>query len=108
MIHRFVVRDRKKAEKAHYLMFPVMTEKTAMLQENKCIVFDVDTRATKLDVASIVERDLGVKPVAVNSLVRKGKRKMFKGVRGVRKDRKLAFVRMPHDFKMPDAQVDND
>ena len=106
MIHRFVLRDKAKVgKKRRLLMIPVITEKSSILQSQKCLVFRVNQDANKFDVAYAIKQDLGVVPLSVNSLVRKGKIKRFKGVIGRRSDTKLVFVRLPADFEMPEAIV---
>ena len=74
------------------ILAPVITEKATLASESNQIVFDVARSATKLDIKQAVEKLFNVKVKAVNTLVRKGKRKVFKGVRGQQKTVKKAFV----------------
>jgi large subunit ribosomal protein L23 len=48
--------------------------------------------ASKTDIKSAVESLFNVKVKAVNTLVRKGKRKVFKGIRAQLSDTKKAIV----------------
>ena len=74
------------------ILAPVITEKATLASEANQIVFDVARTASKLDIKQAVEKLFNVKVKAVNTLVRKGKRKVFKGVRGQQKTVKKAFV----------------
>lgn len=71
---------------------PVVTEKSTMASENSQVVFKVAMSATKPEIKEAVERLFNVKVVAVNTLVRKGKTKRFKGVKGQQSDFKKAIV----------------
>ena len=78
----------------HYdvIVSPVITEKATMLSENNKVVFRVRKDATKPQIKEAVERLYDVKVVTVNTLVTKGKVKMFRGKRGQRSDVKKAVV----------------
>jgi len=82
------------ADARHYdlIIAPVITEKGTALSEKNQIVFKVRKEATKPQIKAAVERLFDVKVTAVNTLVRKGKKKMFKGTRGVQSDEKNAIV----------------
>ncbi len=71
---------------------PLVTEKSTMASENSQVVFQVSMSATKPDIKEAVERLFGVKVLAVNTLIRKGKTKRFKGVKGHQSDFKKAIV----------------
>jgi large subunit ribosomal protein L23 len=71
---------------------PLVTEKSTMASENSQVVFKVAMSATKPEIKEAVERLFNVKVVAVNTLIRKGKTKRFKGVRGQQSDFKKAIV----------------
>ena len=73
---------------------PVITEKATRLNETGQIVFRVAIDATKPEIKAAVEGLFGVKVLAVNTLVQKGKTKRFKGRPGVRSDVKKAYVRL--------------
>lgn len=73
---------------------PVVTEKANMGSESNQYSFVVDLNATKPQIKAAVEKIFNVKVLSVNTLVRKGKRKIFKGRRGVQSDMKKAMVRI--------------
>src|SRR5215468_5780394 len=78
----------------HYdtIIKPVITEKATLLSEQNKVVFQVPLTATKDDVKIAVEKLLKVKVGAVNTIVHKGKTKLFRGQRGKRADTKKAIV----------------
>lgn len=71
---------------------PLVTEKSTMASENSQVVFKVAMSATKPEIKEAVERLFNVKVLAVNTLIRKGKTKRFKGVKGHQSDFKKAIV----------------
>jgi large subunit ribosomal protein L23 len=71
---------------------PLVTEKSTMVSENNQVMFEVAIDATKPDIKEAVERLFNVKVVAVNTLIRKGKVKRFRGVKGQQSDFKKAIV----------------
>ena len=78
----------------HYdvILSPVITEKATALSEHNKVVFRVRPDATKPQIKEAVEKLFDVKVVSVNTLVTKGKVKMFRGTRGKRSDVKKAVV----------------
>lgn len=78
----------------HYdvIVSPVITEKTTMASEADQVVFNVAPNATKAEIKAAVESLFSVKVTAVNTLVRKGKVKRFKGIMGRQSDVKKAVV----------------
>ena len=78
----------------HYdlIVAPVITEKATAASEHNKVIFKVRKDATKPEIKAAVEKLFDVKVEAVNTLVRKGKHKVFKGVRGVQSDVKQAVV----------------
>ncbi len=58
---------------------PAITEKGTLVSEKNQVVFNVASTATKPQIKAAVEGLFGVKVKAVNTLVRKGKLKNFKG-----------------------------
>ena len=78
----------------HYdtIIAPVITEKATIASENNQFVFKVARNATKPQIKAAVESLFDVKVTAVNTLLRKGKNKVFRGVRGVQQDMKKAVV----------------
>jgi large subunit ribosomal protein L23 len=71
---------------------PIITEKATMGSENGQVTFLVSLDATKPAIKAAVEALFKVKVTAVNTLVQKGKNKMFRGTRGRRSDTKKAIV----------------
>ena len=78
----------------HYdvIVSPVITEKATILSDQNKVVFRVSPDATKPQIKEAVERLFDVKVRSVNTLVTKGKRKVFRGRRGQRSDVKKAVV----------------
>jgi large subunit ribosomal protein L23 len=78
----------------HYdvIVSPVITEKTTLASESNQVVFNVARTATKPAIKQAVEALFGVKVKAVNTFVRKGKTKRFRGVKGRQSDVKKAVV----------------
>lgn len=91
---------KKKAKTAtgikisHYdvVRKPVVTEKSTQLSEHNKIVFDVAKTADKAEIKAAIEAIFGVKVKAVNTLLRKGKTKGFRGTNGRQSDVKKAIV----------------
>ena len=78
----------------HYdvIVSPAITEKSTMASEQNQVVFNVARKATKPEIKAAVETLFGVKVTAVNTLVRKGKTKRFRGTIGRQGDVKKAVV----------------
>jgi large subunit ribosomal protein L23 len=78
----------------HYdvIVSPAITEKSTMASEQNQVVFNVAKKASKPEIKAAVEALFGVKVMAVNTLVRKGKIKRFRGTIGRQSDVKRAIV----------------
>ena len=78
----------------HYdtIVSPVITEKATIASESNQFVFKVRRNATKPQIKAAIESLFDVKVTAVNTLIRKGKNKVFRGVRGQQQDVKKAVV----------------
>jgi large subunit ribosomal protein L23 len=78
----------------HYdvIVAPVITEKATILSEQNKVVFKVASTATKPQIKMAVEKLFDVKVKSVNTLVRKGKEKRFKGRLGRQSDVKKAII----------------
>ncbi len=74
------------------IISPVITEKATLVSEANQVVFNVAPRATKKDIKAAVESLFKVKVKAVNTLVRKGKLKVFRGRPALLSDTKKAVV----------------
>ena len=79
---------------SHYdtIVAPVITEKSTLASENNQVMFKVADDATKPQIKEAVEALFNVKVKSVNTLVRKGKVKRFRGIRGRQRDFKKAIV----------------
>ena len=78
----------------HYdvIVSPAITEKSTIASEQNQVVFNVAKKASKPEIKAAVEALFGVKVMAVNTLVRKGKIKRFRGTIGRQGDMKKAVV----------------
>jgi large subunit ribosomal protein L23 len=78
----------------HYdiILGPVITENATNQSEQNKVVFKVRKDASKPQIKAAVEKLFDVKVEAVNTLVRKGKVKRFKGTVGTQSDVKKAVV----------------
>ena len=74
------------------ILSPAITEKSTMVSAHNAVVFKVAPRATKPQIKAAVEGLFGVKVKAVNTLVRKGKVRVFKGRKAKLSDVKKAYV----------------
>lgn len=86
----------------HYdiIIAPVITEKATMASELNKVVFRVRKEATKPQIKAAVEQLFDVKVTAVNTLIRKGKKKVFRGIRGQQADVKKAVVTLAEGHKI--------
>lgn len=82
------------ADARHYdlIVAPIITEKATLASEQNKVLFKVSREATKPQIKAAIERLFDVKVESVNTILRKGKRKTFKGTRGVQSDVKRAVV----------------
>src|SRR5262249_43174862 len=74
------------------IVSPVITEKSTLVSEANQVIFNVSPRATKKEIKEAIETLFKVKVKAVNTLVRKGKLKTFRGHRALQSDAKKAIV----------------
>jgi large subunit ribosomal protein L23 len=74
------------------ILSPIITEKATIASEHNQVIFKVAGTATKPQIKEAVEKLFDVKVKAVNTMVRKGKRKAFRGRPGVQSDIKKAVV----------------
>jgi large subunit ribosomal protein L23 len=90
------------ADARHYdvIVSPVITEKATLLSEHNQVVFKVKKTATKPEIKAAVERLFDVKVEAVNTMVTKGKTRVFRGTRGQRSDVKKAIVTLAEGHKI--------
>lgn len=86
----------------HYdvIVAPVITEKATIASEQNKVVFRVRKDATKPQIKEAVERLFDVKVDSVNTLLRKGKKRVFRGVKGTKSDVKNAVVTLAEGHKI--------
>jgi large subunit ribosomal protein L23 len=82
------------------ILSPVITEKSSMASEANQVVFKVRRDATKPEIKAAIEQLFKVKVVGVNTLLRKGKTKQFRGVKGKQQDIKRAIVTLAEGEKI--------
>ncbi len=90
------------ADTRHYdvIVSPVITEKATMASDHNQVVFKVRMDATKPQIKAAVERLFDVKVAGVNTLIRKGKKKVFRGTKGQQSDVKKAVVTLAEGHKI--------
>ena len=78
----------------HYdvILSPVITEKATLASERNQVMFKVAKHATKPQIKEAVEKLFDVKVKRVNTHIRKGKVKAFKGTVGEQSEVKRAVV----------------
>jgi large subunit ribosomal protein L23 len=82
------------------IVSPVVTEKATMASEHNKVVFKVASKATKPQIKEAVEKLFDVKVKSVNTLVRKGKTKVFRGNLGSQSDVKRAVVTLEEGHRI--------
>jgi large subunit ribosomal protein L23 len=82
------------------IVSPVITEKSTQVSEANQVIFKVAPGATKPQIKAAVEKLFNVKVKAVNTIVRKGKVKVFRGMRGRQSDVKKAVVTLEAGHKI--------
>jgi large subunit ribosomal protein L23 len=89
-------------EPRHYdvILSPVITEKATTASEYNQVIFRVARTATKPQIKEAVEKLFDVKVKRVNTLVRKGKTRNFRGVRGQLSDVKKAIVTLEEGHRI--------
>ena len=82
---------------------PLVTEKTTLIRENnRTLVFEVASGATKLDIKRAVEKLLGSKVEGVRTAISHGKMKRQGRFVGQRSDWKKAYVKLREGEKIPE------
>ena len=86
----------------HYdvILSPVITEKATAASDFNQVVFKVAKTATKPQIKAAVEQLFDVKVDAVNTTIRKGKAKTFRGFKGRQADLKKAIVTLAAGHKI--------
>jgi large subunit ribosomal protein L23 len=86
----------------HYdvIVSPVITEKATLASEHNQVIFRVAPHATKPQIKEAVEKLFDVKVKHVNTLIRKGKVRIFRGRRGMLSDVKKAVVTLEEGHRI--------
>jgi large subunit ribosomal protein L23 len=86
----------------HYdlVLSPIITEKATNASERNQVMFKVARHATKPQIKEAVEKLFDVKVKSVNTLVRKGKHKLFRGRLGEQSDVKKAIVTLEEGHRI--------
>ena len=86
----------------HYdvIVSPVITEKATLASELNQVIFRVAPHATKPQIKEAVEKLFDVKVKRVNTLIRKGKVRNFRGMRGLLSDVKKAVVTLEEGHRI--------
>ena len=82
------------------IIAPVITEKATIASEHNKVIFKVAPDATKPQIKEAVEKLFDVKVKSVNTLVRKGKTKVFRGNFGSQSDTKRAIVTLEEGHRI--------
>jgi large subunit ribosomal protein L4 len=82
------------------IIAPVITEKATMGSEYNKVMFKVARTATKPQIKEAVEKLFDVKVKSVNTLIREGKIKAFKGRMGQQSDVKRAIVTLEEGHRI--------
>ena len=90
------------AEQRHYdvIIAPLITEKATAASEKNQVVFEVAKSATKPQIKEAIAKLFDVKVKRVNTIVRKGKVKAFKGVIGTQSNTKRAVVTLEEGHRI--------
>jgi large subunit ribosomal protein L23 len=86
----------------HYdiILSPVITEKATIASEQNKVTFRVAPHATKPQIKEAVEKLFDVKVKSVNTLIRKGKVRFFKGRPGELQNTKRAVVTLEEGHRI--------
>ena len=92
----------KNIDPRHYdtIVAPVVTEKATNASERNQVMFRVARTATKPQIKEAIEKLFDVKVKSVNTLVRKGKTKVFRGNLGSQSDVKRAIVTLEEGHRI--------
>lgn len=87
-----------------FYMKHISTEKSIIARVAKKLIFQVPLECTKANLILAATQQLGIKPIKVNVMIRKGKTTNFKQTKGKKSDIKLAIITMPASFEIPESQ----
>jgi large subunit ribosomal protein L23 len=87
--------SKQVKNKKNILLEPIVSEKTAIKEQENKYTFAVNPEANKIEIKQRIEEIYGVKPDKVNTMNIKGKKKRFRFYEGKQKDIKKAIVTIP-------------
>ena len=82
------------------ILSPVITEKATLASDKNQVMFKVARTATKPQIKDAVEKLFDVKVKSVNTLIRKGKVRIFKGRPGELQNTKRAVVTLEEGHRI--------
>src|SRR5438552_18341943 len=90
------------ADPRHYdvIVAPVITEKATLASDRNQVMFKVAKHATKPQIKEAVEKLFDVKVRSINTHIRRGKVKAFKGTVGEQSDVKRAIVTLEEGHRI--------
>ena len=74
------------------ILYPLLTEKSNLMTASSQYFFAVARDSSKPEIKKAIENLFRVKVKSVNTLIKKGKTRIFRGRRGVQNDTKKAMV----------------
>lgn len=88
------MKEKNKTDFRDYnvILYPLLTEKSNLMTESAQYFFAVARDASKPEIKKAIEHLFNVKVKAVNTLIKKGKRRVFRGKPGMQSDMKKAMV----------------
>ena len=86
------LKEKKDIGLLDIIKYPIVTEKSTNLSAHNQVTFAVLKTASKPEIKAAIESVFGVSVKAVNTLIKKGKIKRFKGRVGVQEDVKKAII----------------
>jgi large subunit ribosomal protein L23 len=84
--------EKKDINLLDVIRYPIVTEKSTNLSAHNQVTFAVLKSATKPQIKEAIQAIFGVSVKAVNTIIRKGKAKRFKGNEGLQQDLKKAII----------------
>jgi len=93
-------KDKTHGSSYKHLVRPLVTEKTALLGMDNQYVFEVSTKANKIDIQKSIEALYGVKPININMLNVRGKNTRYGRSLGKRKNWKKAIITLKKGDKI--------
>jgi len=84
--------EKKNIGLLDVIRYPIVTEKSTNASAHNQVVFAVSKTSSKPEIKAAIEATFGVSVKSVNTLIRKGKTKRFKGRAGTQGDLKKAII----------------